>query len=177
MITMIFSSLLVLTPLNPRPELPPVGAEVDQTFEIVLPTSLDGPAVTITARGARIMVPRALLEQLAALDGPRWSTEQERQTQIAAGRASKLLDKAGPVKSDSSEPLPTESIGDAEYLVAQILEAGKAVVVPAGSGDPATTITLRYFGTHPGPTVGFGRILFSLPRPAGEFFSVSWFSS
>jgi hypothetical protein len=177
MIATIFSTLLVLAPLNPRPELPPVGAEVDQTFEIVLPTSLDSPTVTIAARGARIVIPRALLEQLAALEGPRWSTEQERQTQIAAGRAKKLLDQAGPEKAGAFEPLRTETIGDAEYLVAQILEAAKAVVVPEESGIPAATITVRFFGTHPGPIVGYGRILFSLPRPDGEFFSVTWFSS
>ena len=113
------------------------------------------------------MIARGLLEQPAALDGPRWSTEQERQAQIAAGRAKKLLEGAGPAAPGGDEPLRAGSIGDAEYLVAQILEAGKAVVLPEGSADPADTISVRYSGTHPCPTAGFGGILFSLPRPAG----------
>jgi hypothetical protein len=177
MTAMVLASLLLLAPLNPRPGLPAVGAEIDQTFAIALPRSLDGPTVTIAARGARISIARDLLEQLAALDGPRWSTEQERQAQIAAGRAKKLLEGAGPAAPGGNEPLRAGSIGDAEYLIAQILEAGKAIVVPEGSADPAATISVRFSGTHPGPTRGFGWILFSLPRPAGEFFSVSWFSS
>lgn len=177
MTAMVLASLLLIAPLNPRPGLPAVGAEVDQTFSIALPRSLDGPTVTIAARGARIAIARSLLEQLAVLDGPRWSTEQERQTQIAAGRAKKLLERAGPAVPGRSEPLLAGSIGDAEYLVAQILEAGKAIVVPEGSANPAPAINVRYFGTRPGPTAGFGRIGFSLPGPAGEFFSVSWFSS
>jgi len=177
MTAMVLASLLLLAPLNPRPGLPTVGAEIDQTFEIALPSSLDLPTVTIVARGARIVVARDLLEQLAALDGPRWSTEQERQAQIAAGRAKKLLEKAGPAVTGRNGPLQADSIGDAEYLIVQILEAGKAIVVPEGSVDPVATISVRYFGTHPSPTAGFGRIVFSLPRPAGEFFSVSWFSS
>jgi hypothetical protein len=173
----VLASLILLAPLNPRPGLPAVGAEIDQTFEIALSRSLDVTTVTIAARGARIVIARELLEQLAESDGPRWSTEQERQAQIAAGRAKKLLEKAGPAATGRNGPLQADSIGDAEYLIAQILEAGKAIVVPEGSVDPVAAISVRYIGTHPGPTAGFGRVVFSLPRPSGEFFSVSWFSS
>lgn len=177
MTAMVIASLLLLAPLNPRPGVPAVGAAIDQTFAIALPGSLDGPTVTIAARGARIVIARDLLERLAAQDGPRWSTEQERQARIAAGRAKKLLEEAGPAVPGGNESLRADGIGDAEHLVAQVLEAGRALVVPEGSAGPAASINVRYSGTHPGPTAGFGLIRFSLPGPAGEFFTVSWFSS
>lgn len=177
MTAVVFASLLLLAPLHPRPGLPAMGTEVDQTFQIVLPMSLDGPTVTVAARGARIVIARDLLERLAAQDGPRWRTEQEREAQIAAGRAKKLLEAAGTAATGGDGILRAVGIGDAEHLIARMLEAGKAVVVPEGSADPAPTISVRYFGTHPGPTAGFGHILFSLPGPAGEFFTVPWFSS
>ena len=73
--------------------------------------------------------------------------------------------------------LEAGSLQDAGYLLAQILEAGKAVVIPAGSEAPAAKIVVRYSGTHPGPLAGVGHIIFSLPQPPRVFFTISWFVS
>jgi len=171
------ASLIVLSPLNPPPEVPPVGTEVERSFEIPLPASVEGPSITVAADGAAIVISRELLETIVSEDGATWNSEEERQARIAAARAKKLLAMAAPVGGamGSAEPLKAGALGDAIYLIVAILEAGKAVVVPAGSGKPARVIVVRYSGTHPEPMLGFGRITFSLQKPPRTFLSVSWF--
>lgn len=172
---MVLAVLLALTPLHPRPAVPPVGAEVDQSFAIRLPAAIPGPAVRIKAGGASILLSRELLEQLAANNRTSWNTEEERQELIAAGRARKLLAGLTPPPAGEPPELKAEALADAAYLVAMMLEAGKAVVVPEGAAAPAEQIVVRYWATHPGPLAGMGHITFSLVAPPRVFFTLSWF--
>lgn len=172
-----FAVLLLLAPQNPPPGVPPVGGEVDRSFEIVLPSAVEGPVLTVLCREASIRIPRRLLEEIAAADGDSWETEDQRRAQIAAGRAKRLLGATGAAAAGAEPSVDAAALGDAEHLVAQILAAGRAGVIPKGDQQPAARIVVRYWGTHPGPRVGFGRVVFLLPARLVDFFSISWFTA
>jgi hypothetical protein len=173
---LVLTAVLTLTPLHSRPAVPPVGAEVDQAFEIPLPAAIAGPAVHVSANGATLSISRTLLEQIAAKARTSWSTEAERQELIAGGRATALL-AAAQDATGVAPALRADALADAGYLVAQILEAGQAVVTPEGATAPTGRIVVRYVGTHPGPLAGMGHIAFSLQSPQRVFFTISWFCS
>lgn len=182
MISTIAAILFVLTPLNPPPTVPDVGKEVDMSFTIPLPESIEGPAITIAVSGATIMISRTLIESLTAASGRTDSreTDDERRALIAASRAKKLLALAPPAKEDwkeTLEPIKSDDLNDAVYLISDLLCAGKAVVLPAGGSEPARSVIVRYLGSHPDPGFGFGHISFSTQELRLNFLTISWFAA
>jgi hypothetical protein len=164
--------LLLVLPYTP-PAVPRPGERVDQSFEIALPASVEGPVVRIAVRGTEITIPRTLLETLASQAPASWKTEDERQAAIWGRPAQALLQAA-----DSAQGGPMDGArldGTVVSLVSAILKAGRACVHPSGAATPARRLVVHYGGFSAAPMMGMGNISLELVEPRLTLFSHSWF--
>jgi hypothetical protein len=161
---------LLLVPFRP-PGVPAPGTQVDQTFEVALPASVEEPSLTFAFGAAEVAVSRALLETLVAENPTDWKSEEERQARIAAVRARDLLDHAG----GKPGAVDGKTVGEGRYLLATLLQAGFATVRVQGSTAPARRLLVHYSGSSAGPMLGTGHITISVADPPAPLLFLSWF--
>jgi hypothetical protein len=152
------------------------GVDVDETRSVKLPVQIPRACVAIFLGTARVFIDTTELQSLAGLKQSDWHTEPERLAQIRANRAAVILaslaaDPGADGCRSASSQLPPEG----DFLVAELLEEGKAVVRDE-HGAFAPIILVRYVGRRCGPLCGRGDILLSVPQSA-PFLAISWWVS
>ncbi len=121
--------------------------------------------------GARVLVARKLLEALASARkvGADWKSESERMGMIRGERARELLGAAKPAQGLECAERALGYSPTIEFLLGELLVAGKAAVVDEKGSRPTEKIRVRYKAGQVG-----GFVTYYLDR-GEEFLSYTWF--
>jgi len=141
---------------------PAAGEEIRRTDIVTLRTPVERPCIALRMSMATVLISHPQLEALVQYAGTiDKSADEHRKTLLRAGRAERILANAAATPdADGCHVLDERRLGDGRYLIADLLEAGLAEVIPAGATRSAGRIGVLYWGTVAGPTAGFGRIHF-----------------
>jgi hypothetical protein len=118
---------------------------------VALLASMPTPCVSIQGSGARILLSRTDLIALDANHGQTYQTEAERLAMIAGNRAKSLLDAISSSRDASGCAEISFANGtdkqESMYLVGQLLEQGKAMVIRDGATQPELKIVVHDYNT------------------------------
>jgi hypothetical protein len=97
---------------------------------------------------------------------------------IQGQRASELLAALGDAQDSRGCATAGKEIpAEADYLLVDLLELGKAYVIATSTGAYVPEITVRYLGRICGALCGRGDIMFSLPGSSSSFMRSPWWVS
>lgn len=104
--------------------------------------------LSLHLEGARVLMARADLDARAARRGQPYEDEEGRLAWLAGNRAGALLDAATATRDASGCGVIDRSRldPDALFLVSQLLELGKVMVIRDGKGAPEFRIVVHDFG-------------------------------
>lgn len=124
------------------------GLPKPQPHVIEALTVLPRDCLSLHLDGARVLMARADLDARAARRGQPYQNEEERLAWLAANRAGALLDAATATRDASGCGVIDRSRldQDALYLLSQLLELGKVMVIRDGKTAPEFRVVIHDFG-------------------------------
>lgn len=158
---------------------PPAGTDVDESRMVSARPQIPAPCVAVRYDTVKVVMSRRDLEALAAQRPEDLRTDADRVQRVQSSRAAALLSTVDPPKgADDCAEVAASALGaDAERVVLDWLENGRALVRDELKGEAVPAVRVRYVGQRCGPLCGRGEIRVSLPEGDRPFLVMSWWVS